>query len=85
VLILSRKPGESIVFGIASFAATAGPGPMPPVPRGGGPSGGGGTGPAPCPAVATDSGPTVGRRGRTDSGWAGDRPPIECGDRGLAD
>jgi hypothetical protein len=84
-MILSRKPGEAIVLGMTSFAAMASrPGPMPPVPRGDGPSGGGEAGPAPCPALASDSGPSVGRRGRAGSGGSGDRPAIECGDRGSA-
>jgi hypothetical protein len=79
VLILSRKPGESIVLGIASFAAMAEVGPMPPVPGDDGPSGGGEGSPPPCAAVA--GAPVEANRGRAGSGRRRDRPPIKCGDR----
>jgi len=79
MLILSRKPGESVVIGGTSFPATAGPGPDPPVRGGAGPSGGGESSPAACAAVAENPGRSDRGRSRTGSDRRRDRPPRECG------
>jgi hypothetical protein len=83
VLILSRKPGESIVLETPSFSAKAEPGPMPPVPGGDGPSGGGDTSPAPCAALAVSPGRLAGWAGRVGSDRGRDRPLPECESREL--
>jgi hypothetical protein len=71
VLILSRKPGEAIVLGIASAPTTARPGTTAPIPDRDGPSDGGGEGAAPCGALAADWSPSAERRGRADPGKTG--------------
>ena len=56
MLILSRKPNESVVLGISSFTTMAGGGPNPPTRGGAGQSGDGGASPATCAASAANRG-----------------------------
>jgi hypothetical protein len=76
MMILSRKPGESIVmFGCPAFSTMAGEVPSSSVPvGGGGTSGSGDGGPPVCPALATPPGPLAGARGRSGSNRRRDRP-----------
>ena len=76
-LILSRKPGESIVLGIGSLPATAGSVPTSPFPDRDEPSGGGQAGSAPCAVPEVNSPPST--RVRPGPGAPDDRRPVKAG------
>ena len=70
MLILSRKPGESIIMSeCPAFSTMADVVPSLLVPVGGsGPAGSGEGGPPTCPALAAIPGPSAGGRGRSGPG-----------------